>query len=524
MLCFTSDSPWTTSLVATIGGGLFGFDISSVSAFIGTQQYKDYFHNPNSNLQGGITASMSAGSFAGSLVAGYLSDRLGRRKAIQIGAVIWMFGSIVQATTTSVVQLVIGRVINGICVGITSSQVPVYLAEVSPKHIRGRIVGLQQWAITWGIMIMFYVSYACSKLDGPKSFRLAWALQMIPAILLFFGLSICPESPRWLYCHGEIEQARIVLANVHAGGDMDSRIVRDELSEMREAAQIRVRSASVSLFDLFRPAILRTTFTGVFAQIWQQLTGMNVMMYYIVYVFDMAGKTGNNNLIASSIQYVINVVMTVPGLFLIDHVGRRPMFLVGSTVMMILLFTVAGLLSSHGHFVPSGLAENTNVRWVVSGSASTGVIVCTYLFVATFASTWGPAGWIYISEIFPLEYRARGNGICGSANWIFNFALAYFVPPAFHNILWKTYLLFGVFCFAMTVHVFFFFPETRNKSLEAISVLFSGKISAWKSKNYGNTFDQTIKQDNTETWQYAARTERVSAEKPDIQVGTKDVP
>jgi len=466
---------------------------------------------------------MSAGSFAGSLVAGYLSDRLGRRKAIQIGAVIWIVGSIVQATTTSVAQLVIGRIINGVCVGITSSQVPVYLAEVSPKHIRGRIVGLQQWAITWGIMIMFYVSYGCSKLDGPKSFRLAWGLQMVPAILLFFGLSICPESPRWLYYKGEIEQARIILAHVHANGDMDARVVRAELCEMQEAAEIRVRSSSISLFDLFRPAILRTTITGVFCQIWQQLTGMNVMMYYIVYVFDMAGKTGDNNLIASSIQYVINVVMTVPGLYLIDHIGRRPMFLIGSTLMMILLFTVAGLLSSHGHFVPAGLPDNTNVRWVVSGSASTGVIVCTYLFVASFASTWGPAGWIYVSEIFPVEYRARGNGLCGSANWIFNFALAYFVPPAFHNILWKTYILFAVFCFAMTVHVFFFFPETRNKSLEDISVLFSGKVPAWKSKDFGNKFDQMLQQGDLETMQSAGNTAgRESTEKPGVVVGTAD--
>jgi Sugar (and other) transporter len=187
---------------------------------------------------------------------------------------------------------------------------------------------------------------------------------------------------------------------------------------------------------------------------------MNVMMYYIVYVFGMAGLTGNTGLIASSIQYVINVGMTIFALLFIDRWGRRWPLLIGATFMSIFMYGNAGLLASYGKPAPPrGIDDIKEQSWQISGAPAKAVIAFTYLFVASFAPTWGPVSWIYPPELYPLRVRGKAVALTTSANWIFNFALSYFVPPAFVNIKWKVYILFGVFLTTMTLHVFFCFPE-----------------------------------------------------------------
>ena len=199
-------------------------------------------------------------------------------------------------------------------------------------------------------------------------------------------------------------------------------------------------------------------------------SGMNVMMLYITYVFGMAGLSGNANLVASSIQYVINVFMTIFALIFIDRWGRRWPLIIGSTLMMTWMFANAGIMASYGQPAPPGGVNNVpEESWDLSGAkaAARGVIACTYLFVASFAPTWGPVSWIYPPELFPLRLRGKAVSVTTASNWIFNFSLSYFVPPAFENIKWKTYILFGVFCAAMTIHVFFCFPEVRAFHFDA---------------------------------------------------------
>jgi len=475
---------YVIAAISIIGGGLFGFDISSMSAIISTQNYLCYFNQgavradgtcegPTSNTQGGITASMAGGSWLASLVSGFLSDRFGRKSSIMIGAVIWIIGCILVSAAQNIPMLIVGRVINGFCVGICSAQVPVYISEIAPPSKRGRLVGAQQWAITWGIMIMFYISFGCSYIAGPAAFRIPWALQMIPAILLFIGMMFLPESPRWLASKDKWEECRAVLVLTHGKGDPDSPWVAREFDEIREWLEIDRQSKGVSYMELFSPRYLNRTHIGLFTQIWSQLTGMNVMMYYITYVFQMAGMTGNNLLVSSSIQYVINVVMTVPGLIFIDRIGRRPLLLAGSTLMCIWLVCNAAILGGLGTDPgPDGVGGIKEASVQVTGSASKAVIACSYLFVASYAPTWGPVSWVYPPELYPNHLRGKAVALSTSGNWIFNFALGYFVPPAFVNIKWKVYLLFAVFCFAMTLHVYFVFPETAGKPLEEVTEMF----------------------------------------------------
>jgi sugar porter (SP) family MFS transporter len=468
--------------IAVIGGGLFGFDISSMSAIIGTDPYKCYFNQgdipckgPTSSVQGGITAAMPGGSWLGAIVSGFLTDRLGRRLAIMVGAVAWLIGSAISAAAQNIPMLAVGRIINGFCVGICSAQVPVYISELAPPSRRGRLVGAQQWAITWGIMIMFYISYGCAaSFDDTRAFRIPWALQMIPAIGLIVGLLFMPESPRWLARKDRWEECHDVLALVHAKGDRNSPFVKRELAEIREMCEFERNNSDVTYLELLKPHMINRTHIGLFTQIWSQLTGMNVMMYYIVYVFTMAGLTGNTLLLSSSIQYVINVIMTIPALLFVDKWGRRPTLLVGAFLMALWLFTNAGLLASRGKPAPPGGVDGqAEASWSISGPPSKAVIAFSYLFVASFATTWGPVSWIYPPELYPLRVRGKAVALATSANWAFNFALAYFVPPAFVNIKWRTYLLFGVFCVAMFVHVFFMFPETAGKTLEEVEAMFT---------------------------------------------------
>ncbi|KAF7712406.1 MFS-type Sugar/inositol transporter [Penicillium ucsense] len=488
---------YVITTVAVIGGALFGFDIASMSAILGTQQYKCFFNQtgtgsdgscggPTSSTQGGISAAMPGGSFVGALISGILTDWLGRRLSIQTGSIIWCVGSAIVCSSFSIGQLVVGRFINGLSVGILSAQVPVYVAELAQPSRRGQVVGAQQWAITWGIMIMFYISYGSSFLEGNAAWRLPWGLQMVPAVILFGMFFLLPESPRWLAKHDRWEEAHEVLALVHAKGDKSAVFVQTELSEIREMVEFERANADASYVDLFRGNMIYRTHIGMFTQIWSQLTGMNVMMLYITYVFGMAGLSGNANLVASSIQYVINVVMTIFALLFIDRWGRRVPLLVGSTLMMTFMFANAGIMASYGKPAPPGGLNNTPEQsWDLSQapSAAKGVIACTYLFVASFAPTWGPVSWIYPPELFPLRLRGKAVAVSTASNWIFNFALSYFVPPAFENIKWKTYLVFGVFLFAMTVHVFFAFPETAGKTLEEVDSMFTTPgMKPWKTK------------------------------------------
>lgn len=204
-----------------------------MSAIIGTQQYLDYFDNPTGLIQGSIGSALAAGSVVGSLIAGPISNKIGRRDSIWFACIWWLVGTAVQVSCKGYGQLIAGRVLNGVCVGITSSQVPVYLAEIAKKEKRGSIIVIQQLAIEWGIFIMFFAGYGCSFISGATaSFRTAWALQFIPAVFLMIGLPFLPKSPRWLAKVGRTEEAIQVLADIQADGNIDDPLVVAEWEEI----------------------------------------------------------------------------------------------------------------------------------------------------------------------------------------------------------------------------------------------------------------------------------------------------
>ncbi|CAI7664464.1 unnamed protein product [Penicillium manginii] len=457
--------------LTTIGGLIQGFDVSSMSAIIGTNQYKEYFHKPNAVLQGGITASMAGGSLLGSLFSSWTSDRFGRRDSLFIACIVWLIGSTLMCAVQNVPMLIVARIINGFSVGMLTSQGPILIAEISLPHQRGRLLSLQQWMITWGIMIMYFISYGASFMGNNGVFRLPWAIQMLPAILLLFCLPLMPRSPRWLAAQDRWEEAVDVLARLHAKGNTLDPVVIAQTTEIREKIEAEKKYQSSSWMELFNSRNIIRVHCGIFTHVWSQLSGTNALMYYIVYIFQMAGLSGNNTLISASIQYIINVVMTLPALIFIDKLPRRQLFIFGALGMAVFQFTQAGIMATYGHYVPGGLPGSPTVTWKVTNpKASKALIACSYLFIATYAPTWGA----YPPEIIPLYIRSKAVSLSTFFNWGCNFALTFFTPPGFQNIQWK---------------------ETCGKSLEEIDDIFDNQsIWAFKAKKEPSRFVADIEQ------------------------------
>ena len=220
-----------------------------------------------------------------------------------------------------------------------------------------------------------------------------------------------------------------------------------------------------------------------------------MMTYYVVYVFQMAGLTGNINLISSGVQYALFIVFTAVTFFFIDNTGRRPLLIYGAIGMGICQIIVGGVLGTYGTYVPEGVGGNLNVVVSVTGGPSHTVIAFSYLLIIVYALTLAPVAWVYAAEVWSLETRATGMALAGVANWLFNFALGLFVPPAFHNISWKTFIIFGVLCFAAALQAYLTYPETARKSLEEIEILFSKDgPRPWKTKPGQSLLDQKIEE------------------------------
>ncbi|KAK9314891.1 general substrate transporter [Lipomyces starkeyi] len=470
---------YSISAFAALGGTLFGFDISSMSGVLGTDQYRDYYGNPLGTRQGGITSAMAAGSLVGALSSSFLGDQLSRKVSIQLGAILWCIGASVQAASNGVAMLIVGRVIAGLCVGLTSSLVPIYQSEIAPRKIRGRVVSLQQFAITWGIMIQYFVQYGCSFLNSQAAFRLPWAIQSVPAVLLLVALFWFPRSPRWLASKDRWDEALEVLAFLRTpDGDINDPLVLAEYKEIEDQIRFERDEESNSYRELFGKKMRKRVLLGMAIQGWSQLVGINVLMYYVVYILDSAGIS--NTLLASSIQYIVNMVMTIPSILWTDHWGRRPALLLGALNIAFWLYLIAGLLARYGEPNP---VPDQSYTWVVMGHpvVTRCIQASSYMTVASFAVSWGPVSWMYPPEIMPLRIRAKAVSIATATNWAANFALGLAVPPLLRAIRWRIFFIFGSFNLVAFIHVWIAAPETKQRTLEEMDEIFQHGEPLWRS-------------------------------------------
>ena len=478
---------YVVALISCVSALMLGFDISSMSALLLNDSYLKFFKLPSTNMQSFITASMSLGSMLGCVLSTFVSEPFGRRASLLVCSFFWCVGAAIQSSAQNRAQLIIGRIISGIGIGFGSTVAPVYCSEVSPRKRRGFIGGIFQLCVTIGILVMYYIAFGLGHINGLAAFRIPWAIQIVPGIILAVGVFFIPESPRWLAKQEQWEESEFIVAKIQSGGDTQHPDVVTEMAEIKEQLIIEENAKAFKYSDLLRKKYAFRTFNAIFAQIWQQLTGMNALMYYVTYIFQMAGYTGNINLIASSIQYVLNVVTTIPALFLMDYVGRRPVLITGAVFMLIWHFAIGGLLATYGKPIDN-FQGNDTVKIQIpkkNKKAAKGVIACSYLFVCSYACSWGVVCWVYCAEVWGENAaRQRGASLTTFFNWLFNFAIGMFTPPSFKNITWKTYMIFGAFCTTMALHVFFVFPETRGKRLEEIGQMWDNHIPAWKTDKW----------------------------------------
>ncbi|OMJ12914.1 High-affinity glucose transporter [Smittium culicis] len=483
MVSYTSS--YIVAAIASIGGMLLGYDIGAMSNIISMKHFKEYFGNPPMSKISVVVAILAVGCFVGSLISGQLCDRISRKRTIMLGSLIFTFGSILQGMSTSMTVLVLGRIMNGIAIGFLSQAVPTYQSEMSAPEIRGRMVSLQQFSITVGILVSFWIGIGCSRINSNVSWRLPLFFQVAFSVLLFVSMIFMPFSPRWLVANSRENEALSVLARLRSGGDESDSYVLEELDSIKNQVKTE-RSLSVQSYkELFVFPTKRRLYLGIIVQCFQQLTGINVIMYYAPIIFEQAGLGGSSaSLIAHGINGFVNVIFTIPAILYVDRWGRRSTLVMGAIVCSVSYFVLA-ICMTFGSQQSIGLNGEKIVK-MGPGLASYTSIAMVYVFVAAFAISWGPVAWIYPSEIFSMSTRAKATSLTTAANWVSNFSTNLVAPILMSLISFYLYYIFAILMVIAAITVYFFFPETNGRTLEEMDIVFGGTIWAYKDEDRVN--------------------------------------
>ncbi|MFH1665683.1 MAG: sugar porter family MFS transporter [Candidatus Omnitrophota bacterium] len=426
--------------VAALAGLLFGYDtgvISGAILFIKKQYALSVF------MEEMIVSGVLLGAVIGAASSGQISDRFGRRKVIIGTAVIFAVGSACAAFSPSVPFLIAGRVIIGLAIGVASFTAPLYISEVSPPDVRGALVSLNQLAITCGIVLSYLIDYAFS---WSENWRWMFAFGILPAVVLGVGMLFLPESPRWLISRSLTDKARAVLLKIHGA----EHPVEDEI----EAVRSTMKEEKGGWKELLEPWLRMPIFIGVALAFFQQVTGINVVIYYAPTIFSFAGfGSASVDILATAGVGIVNVVMTVVAIRYVDRIGRRPLLFMGLAGMIVAL-SVLGL----AFYLPT---LSVALKWIAAG--------CLVLYVASFAVSLGPIFWLLISEIYPQKVRGRAMGLATMANWLFNLIVA----MTFLTLLDKagkanTFWLYASVGLVGWVFCYYFVPETKGQTLENI--------------------------------------------------------
>jgi len=389
-----------------------------------------------------VVSAVLIGAVIGAAIGGDVSDHFGRRKVIIAAAVIFALGAVGTATVPDVTLLILGRIAVGIAIGIASEVTPLYISEMSPSRMRGSLVSLNQLAITIGIVISYLVDFGLSAFQG---WRYMLGLAAIPAIILGIGMLPLPDTPRWLISHNESDNARNVLKRIRGREDVEGEVkeIQDSLKKQRGGRA-----------ELFNPLVKPALMIGVSLAIFQQVTGINTVIYYAPTIFQFAGITSASSAILATVGVgVVNVIMTIVAIALLDRVGRRPLLLIGLAGMVFSLSLLGAVF-----FLPNLLASLGDLA-----------VVGLMFYVASFAIGLGPVFWLLISEIYPLKVRGLAMSIASEANWGSNLIIA-LTFLTLVQILGQsgTFWLYALVGVGAWVFAFLLVPETKGKTLEEI--------------------------------------------------------
>jgi sugar porter (SP) family MFS transporter len=436
--------------VSLVAGGLFGYDQGVISgALAGVKQT----FSLSLLMVQAVTSWVTLGALAGSLIAGELGDRLGRKRSILIAGALFTCGAVIQWAAPSVLTLVGGRFIIGAGVGIAAVSAPLYATELAPAQLRGRFVSAYQLAITMGIFLAYLIN---AQLSASANWRLMLGLAAAPGLALLVIALIAPESPRWLMSRNRRADAARETAKVQPDVDVAAQL------ESIEAA-IRQDSQTASWAEIFSPKWRRPLLIAVGLAIFQQITGINAIIYYANQIFASAGFSTEVSRATVTLWAIggVNVLSTFIAIAFIDRVGRRPLLLIGLIGMGVSLAAVGVAFRF--------IAPTSSVP--MSGPTPAGIVtvVALVIFIASFAFSLGPVVWTVMNEIFPAQIRARGVALATAVNW----GSAFLVSQFFLSLVdvlgssW-TFWLLALFCALGWIWIYLRVPETRGLTLETI--------------------------------------------------------
>jgi len=436
-------------LVATLGGLLFGYDTAVISGAIG---YLQTHFSLDAAQKGWAAASALVGCFIGVALAGELSDRFGRRNTLIVSAVLFFVSAVGTALPRTLDEFVFYRILGGLGVGAASMTSPMYIAEISPAGIRGRMVSINQFAIVFGMLLVYFVNYfiqGCGDESWNTAIGWRWMFgsEAVPALLLLVCLFLVPESPRWLTKQGRADRARAILGRVVGTAHAER-----EMAEIEKA----LSAESASLAQLFQPNMRVVLWIGIALAVLQQVTGINVFLYYAPEILkSVSGSEMDVALLQTVLVGAVNLLFTILAIGIVDRVGRKPLMIVGATGMGLCL-TAIGLASMAQTIGP----------WL---------LLFMLGYIACFALSVGPVTWVILSEIFPTKIRGRAMAIATFLLWVANYIVSQTFPMMDENA-WLVerfhhgfpFLLYAAFCAVLVAVVWTMVPETKGRSLEEI--------------------------------------------------------
>ncbi len=462
---------YAVTLVATIGGLLFGYDTAVISGTVGSLQ--SFFVDPlgltetlaNSKL-GFVVSSALIGCIIGGLIGGIVSLKLGRKRGLILAAILFfisamgsampemMFRPIGQGDYTFFWQFVIYRVIGGIGVGLASMLSPMYIAEIAPAESRGKLVSFNQFAIIFGMLVVYFVNYAIARQGDDTwlntvGWRWMFASELVPAGLFIILLFFVPETPRYMVLKGNDEGALKVLEKVN-GASKAGEILKDIKST--------IVSHSGKLFSFGVLIIV----VGILLSAFQQFVGINVVLYYAPEIFKNMGSGTDTALLQTIIVGAINLTFTVVAILYVDKLGRKPLMIIGAVGMAVFMFALGFAF----FFQKMGI----------------GALIFMLGYVACFAVSWGPVVWVLLSEIFPNKIRGRAMAVAVAAQWISNYIVSQTFPmmnkssfliDKFHNGF--AYWIYGIMGVVAAIFMWKVVPETKGKTLEEMEELWKAK-------------------------------------------------
>ena len=426
------------SFISALGGYLFGFDFAVIS---GALPFLQQQFGLDAYWEGFATGSLALGAMIGCLFAGKLSDKFGRKRGLLVAAGLFFLSSLCMAFSPNKGIFISSRFIAGIGVGMASMLSPMYIAEIAPAVLRGRMVAINQLTIVIGILITNVVNYSLRNF-GDDAWRWMFGLGTIPSGLFFIGALSLPESPRWLVTVSRVDEAFAILKKIG-----NNNFAEETLSSIKKADTGIIKQGFGAAF---KKAVLPAVLIGIGLAVFQQFCGINVVFNYTPRIFQSIGVSQDDQLLQTVFIGVVNLIFTLLAMLLVDKLGRKPLMLIGSAGLCILYIVVVQMLA----------AGSTSVSWFLLSA------------IGVYAMSLAPVTWVLISEIFPNKVRGVATSIAVLSLWAAYFILVFTFPILFDKLGDSTFYIYSAICLIGFVFVILKVKETKGKTLEEMEMFF----------------------------------------------------